>query len=64
MAEQTGALSYDIPVEARVQMMLKLAVAWDGQWFLKVYDKFGWDVASEINARVRGSWSKIEMMSS
>jgi hypothetical protein len=26
--------------------MAQLALAWDGQWFIKVYDKFGWDVAS------------------
>jgi hypothetical protein len=53
--------SYSIPLEARAPLMAQLAMAWDGQWFLKVYDKFGWDVASEINARVRTSWSKMEM---
>jgi crotonobetainyl-CoA:carnitine CoA-transferase CaiB-like acyl-CoA transferase len=63
MAEHKSLPSYDIPVEARVQIMTQLAVAWDGQWFLKVYDKFGWDAASEINARVRASWSKMEMRS-
>jgi hypothetical protein len=41
--------------------MAQLALAWDGQWFLKVYDKFGWDVASEINARVGFSMAKIQM---
>ena len=53
--------SYSIPLEVRAPLMAQLALAWDGQWFLKVYDKFGWDVASEINARVRTSWSKMEM---
>ena len=53
--------SYSIPLKARAPLMVQLALAWDGQWFLKVYDKFGWDAASEINARVRSSWSKMEM---
>lgn len=61
MKNQGDLPSYSIPLEARAPLMAQLAMAWDGQWFLKVYDKFGWDVASEINARVRTSWSKIEM---
>ncbi len=61
MKNHGDALSYSIPLEARAPLMAQLALAWDGQWFLKVYDKFGWDVASEINARVRSSWSKMEM---
>lgn len=32
---------YDIPHEMRAQVMAGLALAWDGQWFLKVNDKFG-----------------------
>ena len=61
MGNHRDAPSYSIPLEARAPLMAQLALAWDGQWFLKVYDKFGWDVASEINARVRTSWSKMEM---
>ena len=61
MKNQGDVPSYSIPLEARAPLMAQLALALDGQWFLKVYDKFGWDVASEINARVRSSWSKIEM---
>ena len=61
MKNHRDAPSYSIPLEARAPLMAQLAFAWDGQWFLKVYDKFGWDVASEINARVGFSKSKIEM---
>ena len=61
MGNHRDAPSYSIPLEARAPLMAQLALAWDGQWFLKVYDKFGWDIASEINARVRTSWSKMEM---
>jgi hypothetical protein len=61
MGNHSDAPSYSIPLEARAPLMAQLALAWDGQWFLKVYDKFGWDAASEINARVRTSWSKMEM---
>ena len=61
MTNHREAPSYSIPLEARAPLMAQLAFAWDGQWFLKVYDKFGWDVASEINARVGFSKSKIEM---
>ena len=55
--------SYVIPLEARAPIMTQLAVACDGQWFLKVNDKFGWDTASEINKKVRAAWSKMEMRS-
>ena len=41
---------YDIPHEVRGRVMAGLALAWDGQWFLKVKDRFGWDAAAEINA--------------
>jgi hypothetical protein len=38
-------------------------MAWDGQWYLKVYDRFGWDVATELNASVRSGYGRIEMRS-
>jgi hypothetical protein len=61
MKNHGDAPSYSIPIEARTQIGIQLAVAWDGQWFLKVCDKFGWDTASEINARERPSFSRMEM---
>ncbi len=54
---------YEIPPEARAQVMAGLALAWDGQWFLKVNDKFGWDAAAEINVRTRNAFGRIEMRS-
>lgn len=53
--------SYEIPAEVRAQVMAGLALAWDGQWFLKVNDKFGWDAAAEINVRTRHAFARIEM---
>jgi hypothetical protein len=55
--------SYEIPAEARAQVMAGLALAWDGQWFLKVNDKFGWDTAAELNIRTRIAFGRIEMRS-
>jgi hypothetical protein len=55
--------SYEIPAEARAQVMAGLALAWDGQWFLKVNDKFGWDAAAELNVRTRHAFGRIEMRS-
>jgi hypothetical protein len=52
---------YEIPPEARAQVMAGLALAWDGQWFLKVYDKSGWDAAAELNVRTRSAFGRIEM---
>ncbi|MCU0583989.1 MAG: hypothetical protein MUE57_09150 [Syntrophales bacterium] len=54
---------YDIPLEVRAQVMAGLALAWDGQWFLKVNDKFGWDTAAEINLRTRHAFGRLEMRS-
>ncbi len=47
----------------KVAMLGRLALAWDGQWFLKVYDEYGWDAAARINARVRHAFGRIEMRS-
>jgi len=61
MTNRDDVPSYSIPLEARTQIAIQLAVAWDGQWFLKVCDKFGWGIASEINALVRPSFARMEM---
>jgi hypothetical protein len=42
-------------------MLAFLAMAWDGQWFLKVYEEYGWDTAARLNARVRAAFGRIEM---
>ena len=52
---------YEISSEVRAQVMAGLALAWDGQWFLKVHDKFGWDAAAELNIRTRIAFGRIEM---
>ncbi len=54
---------YEIPHEVRAQVMAGLALAWDGQWFLKVNDKFGWETAAEINLRTRHAFGRLEMRS-
>jgi hypothetical protein len=55
--------SYEISSELRAQVMAGLALAWDGQWFLKVNDKYGWDAAAELNIRTRIAFGRIEMRS-
>lgn len=37
-------------------------MAWDGQWFLKVYEEYGWETAAQLNARVRKAFGRIEML--
>jgi hypothetical protein len=59
----SGKKPYEIAPEVRAQVMAGLALAWDGQWFLKVNDKFGWDAAAELNIRTRIAFGRIEMRS-
>jgi hypothetical protein len=59
----SGKKSYEIPAEVRAQVMAGLALAWDGQWFLKVNDRLGWDAAAELNIRTRIAFGRIEMRS-
>lgn len=54
---------YEIPPGMRAEVMAGLALAWDGQWFLKVNDKHGWDAAAELNIRTRHAFGRIEMRS-
>jgi hypothetical protein len=58
----------DLPVEGyplsegqQVQMLRKLMLYWDGQWFLKAAEAFGLEPAIDLNARVRASFGRIEM---
>jgi hypothetical protein len=57
----SGKKPYEIPAEVRAQVMAGLALAWDGQWFLKVSDRFGWDAAAELNIRTRNAFGRLEM---
>jgi hypothetical protein len=42
-------------------MLALLAMAWDGQWFLKACDEYGWEAATRLNAQVRVAFGRIEM---
>jgi hypothetical protein len=53
---------YKIPLETRMEMIQRLLWAWDGQWFLKVYEEFGWETATRINSYVRVSFGRAEML--
>ncbi len=50
-----------IPLERQVEMLGRLMLAWDGQWFLKVVERFGLEAGIETNARVRAAFGRIEM---
>ncbi len=52
---------YEISTERKARMLALLAMAWDGQWFLKVYDEYGWAAAARLNAQVRAAFGRIEM---
>ena len=58
---EQAAEKYTIPPEKRAQMLALLAMAWDEQWFLKVYDEYGWEAAARLNAQVRAAFGRIEM---
>lgn len=53
--------TYAIPETRKVRMLRKLALFWDGQWFLKSVEKFGLEEAIELNALVRTAFGRIEM---
>jgi len=50
-----------ISTEAKVKMLSKLLIAWDGQWFLKTAQEFGLENAIRLNNKVRHSFGRIEM---
>lgn len=52
---------YPVPDSKKVKMLRKLALYWDGQWFLNSVQKFGLEEAVELNALVRTSFGRIEM---
>lgn len=60
-AERQAIQEYTIPPERRARMLALLAMAWDGQWFLKMCDEYGWEAATRLNAQVRAAFGRIEM---
>ncbi len=53
--------TYAIPEARKVRMLRKLALYWDGQWFLQSVEKFSLEEAIELNALVRTAFGRIEM---
>lgn len=54
---------YTFPPQVRSALLTRLLMAWDGQWYLKAYERCGWEVATELNALVRADFGRIEMRS-
>jgi hypothetical protein len=54
---------YVFPPQVRSALLTRLLMAWDGQWYLKAYERCGWKVATELNALVRADFGRIEMRS-
>ncbi len=59
-AAETDA-PYRLSDAEQAQMLRKLILYWDGQWFLKTTEAIGLDAAIALNARVRASFGRIEM---
>jgi hypothetical protein len=55
------ASAYQLSLDEQAQMLRKLILYWDGQWFLKAVEAFGLEAAIDLNARVRASFGRIEM---
>jgi hypothetical protein len=52
---------YPLSDKAKAAMLRKLALFWDGQWFLKTVDEFGLEAAIRLNASVRTAFGRLEM---
>ncbi len=52
---------YPLSDEVKVDILRKLTLFWDGQWFLKTVDEFGLEAGIRLNARVRAAFGRIEM---
>jgi hypothetical protein len=52
---------YTLSAADKVKMLRKLALFWDGQWFLRSVEKFGLEEAVDLNAAVRTAFGRIEM---
>lgn len=56
-----GQPGYQLSDNDQVELLRKLMLYWDGQWFLKSAEQFGLEAAIDLNARVRASFGRIEM---
>jgi hypothetical protein len=54
-------LPYSLSDAEQAQILRRLMLYWDGQWFLKTVEAFGLEAAIDLNARVRGAFGRIEM---
>jgi hypothetical protein len=52
---------YDLPPEKAIELLRRLMLSWDGQWFLKTSQAFGVEKGVELNARTRASFGRFEM---
>jgi hypothetical protein len=52
---------YTLTDADQAQMLRKLMLYWDGQWFLKAVQEFGLEAAISLNAKVRSAFGRIEM---
>ncbi|MGB9300411.1 MAG: hypothetical protein WCD51_07445 [Anaerolineae bacterium] len=52
---------YPLSDAEKVKMLRKLALFWDGQWFLHSVEMFGLEEAIALNAAVRTAFGRIEM---
>lgn len=52
---------YRLSEGQKARLLARLAMAWDGQWFLKACETYGWEAAAQLNARVRHAFGRIEM---
>lgn len=60
MSEREG--EYVLSDAEKAKLLARLALAWDGQWFLKAYDEGGWELATRLNTRVRHAFGRIEAL--
>jgi hypothetical protein len=52
---------YPLADTDKVKMLRKLALFWDGQWFLHSVERFGLEEGIALNAAVRTAFGRIEM---
>jgi len=50
---------YRLDSSSKVRMLQQLALAWDGQWFLKTSEKYGTDEAVALNQTVGRSCQRL-----
>ena len=55
------SMPYVLSDTEQAQMLGKLMLYWDGQWFLKTVEASGLEAAIDLNAKVRTSFGRIEM---